>query len=105
MALGEYGTVLLRRLRGVGKRLRRALQHELTRGEVVVGPVVDPEQLRIALDLRERPGIDTLRVGDDLLENAAHLERAGVLLVEEDVTAGDRGLVQMPDQRLVFQRQ
>ena len=54
MPPGERGAVLLGDLRRVGKRLRRALQHELARGEVVVGPVVDPEQLRVALDLRQR---------------------------------------------------
>ena len=52
--VGERGAVLLRDLRRVGKGLRRALQHELASGEVVVGPVVDPEQLRVALDLRQR---------------------------------------------------
>ena len=51
------------------------LQHELPRGEVVVGAVVDPEQLRVALDLGERRRIDALRMRDDLLEDAAHLER------------------------------
>ena len=44
-----------------GKRLRRALQHELARGQVVVGAGVEPEQLRVALDLGERRGIDARR--------------------------------------------
>ena len=80
-----------------GKRLRRALQHELARGQVVVGTVVDPEQLGVALDLGERRRVDALRMRDDLLEDAAHLERVAMLLVVEDVAAGDRRLVEMPD--------
>ena len=42
---------------------------------------------------------------DDLLEDVAHLERVAVLLIDEDVAAGERRLVEMPDQRLLLQRQ
>ena len=102
---GEFGATGGRRFRRRCKRLRRALQDELPRREVVVRTVVDPEQLRVALDLRERRGVNALRVGDDLLDDAAHFERIAMLLVVEDVAAGDRGLVEMPDQRLLAQRQ
>jgi hypothetical protein len=105
LARGEHRAVLRRGLRRGGKGCRRAFHHELAGGQVVVGPAVDPEQLRIALHFRKRRGIDTLRVGHDLLEDAAHLERAGVLLVEEEVASGDGRLVQMPDERLLFERQ
>ena len=79
--------------------------HELARGEVVVGTVVQPEQLRVALDFRQRRGVDALRVGDDLLDHMAHLERVAMFLVDEDVAAGQRGLVEVIDQRLLLERQ
>ena len=44
-------------------------------------------------------------MGDDLLEDAAHLERVAMLLVVEDVAPGDGGLVEMPDERLLLERQ
>ena len=69
------------------------VEHELARGEVVVGAGVDPEQLRVALDLRERRGVDAVRVRDDRLEHIAHLEVVRVALVVVDVAAGDRRLV------------
>ena len=43
-----------------GERLRRALQHELARGQVVVGPGVEPEQLGVALNLGQRLRIDAV---------------------------------------------
>ncbi len=55
-----------RRVRRGGKRLRRAGQHELARGEVVVRSGVDPEQFRVALDVaaaspdRRRPRCVTI---------------------------------------------
>ena len=42
---------------------------------------------------------------DDLLDHVAHLERVLVLLVDEDVAPGQRRLVEVPDQRLLLQRQ
>ena len=42
---------------------------------------------------------------DDRLEDVAHLEVVRVALVVEDVAAGDRRLVEVPDQRLLAQRQ
>ena len=95
----------LRRPGRGGEGIGRRLQHELPRGEVVVGAVVDPEVLRVALNLRERRGIDPLRMRDDLVEDASHLERRAVLLIDEDVAPGERRLVQVPDQRLLAQRQ
>ena len=76
-------------VRGGGERLRRARQHELARGEVVVGAGVDPEQLRVALDLGERRGVDAGGVRENRLEHVAHLEVVRVALVVEDVAPGD----------------
>lgn len=41
----------------------------------------------------------------NLLEQVADAEIEAMALVVIDVAAGERGLVQMPDQRLLFQRQ
>src|SRR5919206_292689 len=77
------------------KRVGRRLQHELARGEVVVRAVVDPEVLRVALDLGEGRRIDPLRMRDDLIEDAAHLERPTMLLIDEDVASRNRRLIEM----------
>ena len=42
---------------------------------------------------------------DDGFEHVAHLEVVRVPLVVEDVAAGERRLIQMPDERLLFERQ
>ncbi len=42
---------------------------------------------------------------DDLLEDASHFERQAMLLIDVDVASGEGGLVEMPDQRLLAQRQ
>ena len=44
-------------------------------------------------------------MGDDLLEDVSHLERVLVLLIDVDVATSNRGLVQMPDQDLVVERE
>ena len=90
-----------------GERLRRAREHEFLRRQVVVLAAVDPEQLGVALNLGERRLLDLRLAGgrDDRFDDVAHLEGARVLLIEEDVTSGDRCLVEMPDQRLVLERQ
>ena len=73
-------------------------QHELARGEVVVGAVVDPEQLGVALDLAPAsPASTPCGCATICFEHAAHLERVAVLLVDEDVAAGERRLVEVPD--------
>ena len=87
------------------KAVGRAREHELARGEVVVRAGVDPEQLRVALDLGARRGVDAVGVREDRLEHVAHLEVVRVSLVVEDVAPGERRLVQMPDERLLPERQ
>ena len=44
-------------------------------------------------------------VREDLLEHVAHLEVVRVSLVVVDVAPGERGLVQVPDQDLLIERQ
>ena len=65
----EIGHRSSRGLRRRGERLGRALQDELARGEVVVRAGVQPEQLRVALDLGQRRRVDPGRVREDLLED------------------------------------
>jgi hypothetical protein len=94
--------------RRVGRRretFRTARQHELAGGQVVVGAGVDPEQLRVELNLLERGAVAAGPVGHDGLEQIAHLEVIPVALVVKDVAAGNRGLVQVPDQRFLSQGQ
>ena len=52
---------------------------------------VEPEQFGVHHDVRERAGVDTLRMRDDLLEDLAHLEVVGVPLVVINVATGERG--------------
>jgi hypothetical protein len=40
-----------------------------------------------------------------LLDDLAHFKRVLVLLIDEDVAAGKRRLVKMPDQPLLLERQ
>ena len=88
------------------ERLRRARGDELARGEVVVRPGVDPEELRVAFDGDERlPVRDGVAVTDDGLEQIAHLEVVGIALVVKDVAAGNRGLREVPDEDLLALRQ
>ena len=82
-----------------------SIKQELARSQVVVRAVVDPEEFRISLDLPQRCRVDSLRVGDDLLDDAAHLESVAMLLIDVDVASGERRLVQMPNQRLLAHRQ
>ena len=86
------------------ERFRGAGQHELTRALVVVRTAVDPEQFGVPEDLRVRLGLDSRR-GDDRLEHVAHLETPRVLLIVEDVAAGKRRLIEMPDERFLGERQ
>ncbi len=83
------------------ERLGRARQHELARRQVVERAGVDPEQLRVALDLGQRGRIDAGRVRTIALEHVAHLEAVRVALVVEDVAARERRLVQVPGQDLL----
>ena len=96
---------LFGRVRRGGKGGRRGLEHEFASGEVVVRAVVDPEQLRVARDLVERRLIDICRMRDDGFEHIAHLEAWRVFLIEKDVATRQRRLVQVPDERLLLQRQ
>ena len=93
------------RMRRGGELLRGALEDELARGQVVVRSRVQPEQLRVAGDFRERRGIHAGAVGEHFLEDVAHLEVVRVALVVKNVASGKRRLVQVPDQDLVVERQ
>ena len=101
----EFRATFLSRGGRGGERFRRALEHELSCGQVVVGAGVDPEELGVALNLGERLRIDVLRMRDDLLENVSHLEVVGVALVVENVAARERRLVEVPDERLFSKRE
>jgi hypothetical protein len=70
-------------------------------------PLLIQNSLVYRWNLGERRLIDLRLAGrpDDRFEHIAHLERVRVLLIEEDVAPGNRRLVEMPDQRLVLQRQ
>jgi hypothetical protein len=86
----ERRTGACRRLCRCRQRRRRDLEDEFSRGEVVVRTGVEPEQFGVTLKLRQRCGIDALRMRQDGFEHAAHLEGIAMLLVVEDVTAGER---------------
>ena len=90
---------------GLEKLWRREPEQELPRGHVVERSGVDPEQLRVAADFGENPWLDPIALSKQRFEKRAHLEVAGVPLVIEDVAAGQRRQVEMPQQRLVAQRQ
>ena len=102
---GNRRSILHGSLRGSGKGLRSALEDELARGQVVVWSRVDPEQLRVALDFSQHRSVDALRVRQDFLEDVAHLEVVHVALVVIDVAACERGLIQVPDELLLFERE
>jgi hypothetical protein len=57
------------------------------------------------LNLLEGGGVDAGPVGNDGLEQIAHLEVKTMALVVKDVAAGNRGAVQVPDQRFLAQGQ
>jgi hypothetical protein len=93
------------RLGGRRERLGRDPEDELLRGQVVVRPGVDPEQLGVPLKLLEGRGIHAARIRKNRLQHLAHLEVVAIALVIKDVAPGNGGLSQVPDQRLVFERQ
>ncbi len=93
------------RMRRRAKRLWRASEDELPRGEVVEGTAVDPEELRVADDLAERGLVHGVRVRHDLFEHLPHLEAVRVALVIEDVATGQRGVVEVPGEDLLPERQ
>ena len=93
------------RMRRGGKGGRRNPEDELAGCQIVVRAAVDPEQLGIARDLVERRLVDAGWMREDGFEHIAHLEAWRVLLIEEDVAAGQRRLVQVPDERLLLQWQ
>jgi len=88
-----------------GKRLGLAFQHEFSRRQVVVRPGVEPEQLRIAQNLGQRRLVDATGVRHDLFQHIAHLEVMRVALIVVNIAAGERGAVQVPDEKLLVQRQ
>ena len=98
--VGNLRTVAPRRRQRVEQLVARQTQDELSRREVVVRAGVDPEQLRVAADLREHARLDVRAVRQDRLEHRAHLEVVRVALVVIDVAPGDRGEIEMPDEDL-----
>ena len=105
VAQREPGPVGGRRPDRVGERGGGRLHHEAAGGEVVERAGVDPEELGVLLDGGQRLGLDAVGVGDDLLEDLAHLEVVLIALVVVDVAPGQGGLVEVPDERLLAQRQ
>ena len=102
----EAGARLFGRVRRRRERVRRAAQHELARRQVVVRTVVDPEELGVALDLVERRLVDLSRGCVTIASSTSRISRFGAYrLIVEDVAAGERRLIQMPDERLFLQRQ
>ena len=93
------------RVRRRAERRRRRVEHELAGGEVVVRAGVDPEERGVAVDRLQRRRLDAVGVREDLLERLAHVEVVGVALVVEDVAAGERRVVQVPDEHLLAQVQ
>ena len=53
------------------------------------------------MDRVERGRVDPVGVRQDLLEHLAHLQVVGVALIVEDVAPGERGVVEVPDERLL----
>ena len=95
--------------RGDLHRLDHALaieiEQELARRQVVVRAGVEPEQLGVARQLRQRLVGNAVRMPQDLLEQPPDAEVMAMALVVIDVAAGERGLIQMPDERLLRERQ
>ena len=81
------------------------IEQELARGQVVVRARVQPEQLGVAGQLRQRLVRDAFREALNLLEHVPDAEVMAMALVVIDVAAGERGLIQMPDERLLPDRQ
>ncbi len=86
------------------KLFGRALQDELSRGEIVIGPAVGPEQLRVAFDFGAHRRL-ARGMADERLHDVAHVEVVDVPLVVEDVAAGDRRLIEVPGQDALLDRQ
>ena len=80
-------------------------QHELSGGEVVVAPAVQPEQLGVTPHLGPGRWHQRVLVRDQRLEQVAHLEVVAVALVVVDVPAGQRRLVEVPHEHLLVERQ
>ena len=53
------------------------------------------------MDLGQCRRVHLISMREDLLQNLAHLEVVRVSLVVEDVAAGERCLIQMPDEHLL----
>src|SRR4029450_2548217 len=73
--------------------------------QVVVWTRIDPEELRVAGDLGQRRLVDTLGMSEDGFEQIAHLQVMAMALVVIYVAAGNRGLIEMPDENLLVERQ
>ena len=101
----ERGARRSGRVRRRAERLGCRVEQELAGGEVVVRPGVDPEELGVAADRPERLRLDAAGMREDLLERLAHVEVVHVTLVVEDVAAGERRVVQVPDQHLLAELQ
>ena len=57
------------------------------------------------MDFQERVGCHTRVVGKDLFEQLPYLQIVCIPLVVVDVATGERGLIQMPDEHLLAQRE
>ena len=57
---------------------------------------MNPEELHVAPQLRERGGLHLARVHEDLLAELLDVESLGAALLDVDRTPGDGGLVQVP---------
>ena len=94
-----------RRERRLLQLRRRELRHELLGGDVVVVPVVRPEELRVVIELRSRCRVYASWMGGDQLEQVLLAQSVPAKLVVNDRIDGDRRARQPPDQFLLPRRE
>ena len=97
----EPGAVRRRNLHRLDHALAIEIEQELSRRQVVVRAGVEPEQLGVARQLLQRRLGNAARMTQDLLEQPPNAQVMTMALVVIDVAAGERGLIQVPDERLV----
>ena len=82
------------------------VEDELARRQVVVRAGVDPEQLRVALRSPRVAGAATSAGCVRIASSTSRISRLWrVALVVVDVAPGERRLIEMPDERLLLERQ
>jgi hypothetical protein len=81
------------------------VEQELAGGQVVVRPGVEPEQLGISGELRQRIGRNTFSMRQHTFQQVANAQVMTVPLVVVDVAPGNRRLVEVPDKGLLLERQ